>query len=274
MRPEDYPQQEPFSDVAQSYHEGCMRRRTIEGIEIPYGDDPYQRLNIFPPQAPNGQILAFIHGGGWTNGYKEWMDFMGPAFTAQGVTFASLGYRLAPGHLFPAALDDLANALVKLLGVAPEHGGDPEKLFVGGHSAGGHYASLLATRDSWWVERGLADPPVKGCLPVSGVYDFGPDSGLSNRPRFLGVPDDATDRAASPIAGGDRFPDFLIAYGDGDFPHLMTQADRMTAFLQANGAAVTQVVFDNASHFDASFAAGDPDAPFVNAACKFMNDHT
>jgi len=274
MSPEDYPEQEPFSDVARAYHEGCMARRTVEGIEIAYGDDPYQRLNIFPAENPDGRVFAFIHGGGWTNGYKEWMDFMAPAFTAQGVTFASLGYRLAPQHLFPTAIDDLADALVKLMDVASRYGGDAAKLFVGGHSAGGHYAALLATRDAWWQARTLVANPIRACMPVSGVFDFGPDSGLTMRPRLLGPPSDATDRAASPIVGGDRFPAFLIAHGDRDFPHLMTQAGRMADHLRSKEAAVTHIVFEDADHFDASFAAGDPAQPFVAAALRFMDEQS
>lgn len=273
MKPVDYPEQEPFSEVAAAYHQGCMNRRTVEGIEMGYGDDPYQGLNLFPAERPDGRLLAFIHGGGWTNGYKEWMDFMAPAFTAQGVTFASLGYRLAPKHLFPTALEDLGDALVKLLEVAPEHGADPGKLFVGGHSAGGHYAALLATRDAWWRTRGLDQNPIRGCLPVSGVFDFGPDSGLSMRPRFLGPDSAETDRAASPIMDADRFPDFLIAHGDRDFPHLITQAERMERHLAANGTDVTRIVFEDSNHFDASFAAGDPGKSFVPTALQFMEDH-
>ena len=78
-----------------------------------------------------------------------------------------------------------------------EHGGDPGRLFVGGHSAGGHLAALAALSKGWTEQRGLPDTVIRGALPISGTYLFGPDSGLSMRPRFLGPADSGHDQAAS-----------------------------------------------------------------------------
>ena len=74
-----------------------------------------------------------MHGGGWTNGYKEWMAFMAPAFTAAGVTFATVGYRLAPKNLFPAGVDDAIAALAWLHDNAAAFDCDPARIFLGGH---------------------------------------------------------------------------------------------------------------------------------------------
>ena len=145
----------------------------LEGIERRYGADPYQSVAVFRAPAPNGTLLAFMHGGGWTNGYKEWMAFMAPAFTAAGVSFATIGYRLAPAHVFPAGTDDVIAALALLHQNAAEFGYDPARIFLGGHSAGGHYAALLAVRRDWQAKAGLPQDVIRGCLPISGVYDFG-----------------------------------------------------------------------------------------------------
>jgi acetyl esterase/lipase len=188
MRLEEYPAQEPPSDSARSYGDAVMRLGAgLEGIERRYGADPYQSLAVFRAPAPNGTLLAFMHGGGWTNGYKEWMAFMAPAFTAAGVSFATIGYRLAPAHVFPAGMDDVIAAVAMLYRNAAEFGYDPARIFLGGHSAGGHYAALLAVRRDWQAQAGLPKDVIRGCLPISGVYDFGVQSGLSNRPRFLGA---------------------------------------------------------------------------------------
>src|SRR5207302_2808271 len=138
--PADHPSQEPFSPAAEAYHRRVMQLgATVSGgEELAYGDDPYQRIVIYPARSPTTTVLAFIHGGGWTNGYKEWMAFMAPAVNACGVTFVSIGYRLAPAHCFPTGLNDCAAGLV----LARQHTG-ATSLFVGGHSAGGHYAALL-----------------------------------------------------------------------------------------------------------------------------------
>jgi arylformamidase len=273
MRIADYPRQEPFNPNAAVYHDEVMRRGTEAGpfVESRYGDNAYQSVAIFPAPKPDGRVLAFIHGGGWTNGYKEWMSFMAPAFTAAGVTFVTIGYRLAPAHAFPTGYDDVADGVMHALGHVGEHGGDPAKLYVGGHSAGGHYAALLATRSEWWKARGLPGNPVKGCLPMSGVFRFGEGSGMSMRPRFLGPENIGNERKASPVEDIDQATPFLIAHGDRDFPHLMVQAEEMEKRLAEMRVPVRRMVLKDADHFIASYRAGEPGGVWVEAALDFMN---
>jgi len=112
MKLTDYPPQEPLSPAGAAYGAECWSRGAgIVAEEHAFGDDPYQRLLVFRASRPDGRVLLFWHGGGWTSGYKEWMSFMAPAFTSSGVTFVSAGYRLAPVHTFPSALDACAAGL-------------------------------------------------------------------------------------------------------------------------------------------------------------------
>jgi arylformamidase len=256
MKLADYPLQEPLSEAGQAYSAECWKKS--EGIpfeEHAYGADPYQRLAVFAPNKPNGKALLFWHGGGWTSGYKEWFGFMAPAFTSAGYTFVSAGYRLAPTHLFPTGLDD---CLASLEWVTKRYG----KPFIGGHSAGGHYAALIAAR-------GGADK-VRGCLPISGVYEFGDGSGLTMRPRFLG-PDPSTDRAASPrYELRPPLPPFLIAYGTKDFPHLIPQAERFVEAVRAAGGTVEGLPMEGRTHFTASYAGGEAEGPWAPVALAFM----
>src|SRR5439155_10778865 len=119
-------------------------------------------------------------------------------------------------HVFPTGLEDCAASLAWVVGHIAEHGGDPRRIFIGGHSAGGHYAALLACNAAACAAR-FPDGRVLGCLPLSGVFDFGPASGLSVRPRFLGA-DPANDAAASPITHLDGPLPFFVACGTNDFP--------------------------------------------------------
>ncbi|MGQ0650752.1 MAG: alpha/beta hydrolase [Betaproteobacteria bacterium] len=257
MKLADYPPQEPLSEAGQAYGAECWKRS--EGIafdEFSYGSDPYQKLAVFTPAKPDGRVLLFWHGGGWTSGYKEWFGFMAPALNAAGITFVPGGYRLAPQHVFPAALDDCLAAIDRV----KKHL-RPSALFIGGHSAGGHYAALLAAR-------GAKD--VAGCLPISGVYEFGEGSGLSMRPRFLG-PDPATERAASPRHQLSKpLPPFLVAWGTNDFPHLIAQAERFVEAVRAAGGEATALPMEGRSHFTASYAGGEADGPWLPAALAFM----
>jgi acetyl esterase/lipase len=242
----------------------------IAFAEFTFGDEPHQSIAIYPAREPKGPILAFLHGGGWTNGYKETMAFMAPALHAHGITFASLGYRLAPEHVFPAGFDDCARGLQLLCDTAPAFGADPQHLFVGGHSAGGHYAALLAVRNDWQGPLGLPVDVVKGCLPISGSYRFGPDSGLSMRPRFLGPEHAGNDRKASPQFNIARTPPFLVAWGDKDFPHLMRQSVDFVDELKKRSADVDHLVLGGCDHFGASLAAGDPEGAWLHHTLAFI----
>jgi arylformamidase len=267
MDPRDYPPQEPFSEPAKAYHEEVLRRGSaVVGDEVRYGADPYQSVLICRPAAANGAVLAFFHGGGWTNGYKEWMAFMAPSFTTAGIAFASVGYRLAPDHTFPVGFQDACAGVRWLAQNASALDIDPKRIFVGGHSAGGHYAALMALTD-------LSDI-VRGCLPISGVFDFGPDSGLTMRPRFLGAADAGNEAAASPIRhiGAEPCP-FFIAHGSEDFPHLMRQAERMEQALVAKNADVQRIVLPGCNHFSASYAGGDPQGPWVPHAIRWIENY-
>jgi arylformamidase len=276
MRPEDYPPQEPFSAFAKSYVEEVTRRsdEVVPTAEVSYGDDPYQSIAVHAADRPNGTVLAFVHGGGWTSGYKEHLNFMAPALNDAGVTFCSIGYRLAPRHLFPVGLEDVADAVAWIHRNVGRYGGDPGRIFVGGHSAGGHYMPLLAVRSDWRETRALPADVVRGCLPISGVYRFGEGSGLSMRPRFLGPESDETDQQASPVnfVSSAAAP-FLIAYGTEDFPHLRMQADEMAAALAEAGVDTETVVLPGRDHFGACFAGGEADGPWVPRALSWMAAH-
>jgi acetyl esterase/lipase len=273
MKPDDYPPQEPFTEVARTYHDTVTKLGDgIVGEELRYGDDPYQSIQLCPAADPDGNLLAFLHGGGWTNGYKEWLAFMAPAMNEAGIAFASIGYRLAPQHLFPTGFADAAAALALLHASADEYGYDPARIFVGGHSAGGHYASLLAVRRDWQAAYDIPDDLIRGCLPISGVYDFGPDSGLAQRPRFLGAVDN--DVAATPLLNIEGMPPpFLIAHGGEDFPHLIRQAQRFEEALRARGGDATRIALAGRNHFSASYAGSEPDGPWVKPALDWIKQH-
>ena len=134
MNAEDYPPQEPFGDLAKSAHAILTERAAgVDAKDFNYGADPYQSVAVCPAEQPNGDVVLMIHGGGWVNGYKEWMNFMAPALNAADITFVSIGYRLAPQHMFPTAVEDCMDGLAWTHQSIAEHGGDPSRLFLGGH---------------------------------------------------------------------------------------------------------------------------------------------
>jgi acetyl esterase/lipase len=278
MRRADYPPQEPLSEAGEAYAAECLRRGAgLDYDETAYGTDPYQRVSVFRAARPDGRVLLFWHGGGWTSGCKEWMHFNAPPFIAAGVTFVCAGYRLAPAHVFPVAYEDCMRAVAWVRNHAADYGGDPARLFVGGHSAGAHYAALLAVRRDWQARVDLPVDVIRGAMPVSGTYWFGEGSGLSIRPRFLGPerPDNTNENDASPLRNlQPPLPPFLVFHGSEDFPHLSRQAEVFAAAARAAGGEVERVVLPGRNHFSAHYACGESDGPMVPVALDFMARHT
>jgi len=272
MRPEEYPPQDPFTKIGEAYHARIMAAAdAVPTLEWQHGDDPYQSVALYPAPAPRGDVILLIHGGGWTNGYKEWMAFMAPALTARGITVASLGYRLAPAHVWPACFEDVADGVAAVAARVAEHGGDPGRLFVCGHSAGGHLASLLALRTDWQGPRGLGSDCIRGALPISGTFWFGEDSGLSMRPRFLGAPEMQNETPASPRSWiRPDAPPFMVSWGADDFVHLRAQAQSFSSDLIAAGTQVETLEIPNADHLGASYASGETDGVWIKAADDFI----
>ena len=275
MRIEDYPAQEPLSAFGASFIDTARRLcGDLVGQEFAYADDdPCQGLLVFPAERPNGKVLGFMHGGGWTNGYKETLAFMAPSLNAAGITFASFSYRLAPRTIFPQGWLDAARATAWLYENVARFGGDPSELFLGGHSAGGHYAALLAVRDDWQTSLGLPGDVVRGCLPISGVYDFTAGNGLSSRPRFLGEERAGNEVAASPLHNLARLPPMLLAHRTADFPHLIEQAHAFEAAYHAKGGDIGRLELDGCDHLASCYVAGEPGGPWLSRALPWIAAH-
>ena len=280
MKLADYPPQEPLSALGTAYHERVIARGAgIEGSEFAYGDDPYQRLTVYPADSPAGDVLVFFHGGGWTSGYKEWMAFMAPPLQARGITFV---IRRLPARARPSLSDRLRRrrrrASPGSIAHAGEHGGDPARIFVGGHSSGGHYAALLAATADWRRARGLPADVVRGCLPVSGVVSLRRrerpvDAAALSRPgRAKATP----TTAASPLFRIDAAacPPFLLAWGSRDFPHLTSRRRQMHGRLQRRRHRRRDLRLRRRDHFEASLACGQTESGWPDRAAAWMRAST
>ena len=272
MNIEDYPTQEAFTAIGAKYHREVLRRgEGVDGIEDFYGDDPYKGVTVHPAERPSGDVVVLLHGGGWTNGYKEWMNFMAPPLTAAGVTPVTMGYRLAPVHIHPVALEDVQDGIAWVYRNIGIFGGDPQRIFVHGHSAGGHLAALLALKHDWQSRRELPRTVIRGALPISGTYLFGDGSDLAMRPRFLGPEDSRLELDASPLSHVSlEASPFLIAHGERDFPHLMRQADAMEEALRGSGVPVERIVLPDCGHLEASYVSADATGPWLPRAVAWM----
>jgi arylformamidase len=233
-------------------------------IDLAYGGSTGERLDLFPvPGASRAPVLAFIHGGYWQALDKGDHSDLAPAFVDRGIAFASLNYDLAPKAAIGDMIAQVRNALAYLHDHAGRLGLDPERIFVAGHSAGGHLAVSALDR-SWPPARGLPRDLVKGALSLSGVYDLEPMR-LSYHQAVLGL--DADQVAAwSPARSvpADAGPLLLAVGGDETQEFRLQQAEFLDAW-RAAGLRARTVDLPDRHHFDVVETLADPDHPLHQA---------
>jgi len=190
-------------------------------LDLAYGDDASERLDILPASGPSAPILVYIHGGYWRALDKRDQAFVVPPFADAGAMVVQLNYALCPAVSIAHIALQLVQALAWVWRHAAAHGGDRDRIVVAGHSAGGHLAAMLLACDWQAVAPDLPVDLVKSALAISGLYELEPlrhapflaaDIGLSAAaarrlsPALWPAP--AHGRLAT-VVGGDESEEFL-----------------------------------------------------------------
>lgn len=260
---------------AGAYGDECIRLATLAANQVrvewdvAYGPDPYQQLDIWLPEKPEGApVLLFIHGGAFRNGHKEWNGAHAPTVTAAGAILVSPNYRLVPGVRIADAIADCFDALAWVRQNIASRGGDPDRLLVGGHSAGAHLAGMLAVRQADLAARGIPAAAVRACLSVSGVFnavldELAADSIIRRfHAQYFAGPEEA--RAATLFTHLADCPvPFHVAYGEHEPADLLADNRRLVAATGATGRLLGMDVVAGADHFAAHLACLDPQGPWL-----------
>ncbi|MDI4633519.1 alpha/beta hydrolase [Pelomonas sp. V22] len=150
------------------------RSQTECRLDIAYGEEPGETLDVFPTPTPGAPVLVFIHGGYWRALDKSDHSFVAPVFADEGALVVVPNYALCPTVSMERIALQMARALAWVWRHAAEHGGDPNRIVVAGHSAGGHLAAMMSCCD--WKAVGIDLPRdlVKGALSLSGLHELAP----------------------------------------------------------------------------------------------------
>lgn len=226
--------------------------------------DPQRTLDLYFPKpvkgAPATPILVFFHGGGWMAGDKssevEGTIAFARGCAKEGVAVVITNYRLAPKARHPAQIEDCAQAVAFIRRYAKEFNGDPGRLYVGGHSAGGHLAALLAVHPKYGAAVGLKEGEIKGVVSIGGVYSLTGLAGVVGF-GFTAKRGDSVD--ASPIAHVSKTsPAHLMVIAEHELPGLKRQAYAMRTVLNDYGISADVVEVKDGNHVTEMQRAADP----------------
>jgi len=150
------------------------REKSLCHIDVGYGPDPSETLDVFTSPRANAPVLVFIHGGWWRSLDKRDHSFIAPAFAQAGAMVVFPNYALCPAVTIETITLQLVRALVWVHRHAARYGGDPGRIVVAGHSAGGHLAAMLLSCHWNDVAPELPAQLVRSALSISGVFDLEP----------------------------------------------------------------------------------------------------
>ena len=228
--------------------ESAAARERLEVVpDVAYGPRAAERYDVFPA-GPGAPVHVFFHGGYWHSQDKHGFEFMAPAQVARGTAFVSANYPLCPEATLPEIVDACRRCVAHVHGHAARWGGDPARLFVSGHSAGGHIAACLMSTDWASVRAGLPADLVKGGVAVSGVYDLEPMLFLEVN-GTLRI-DAAVVRDCSPLRNVPRTAGPMVfAVGTGEGPEFGRQQADYAAAWRAAGLSCREMLLQGENHF-------------------------
>jgi len=224
-------------------------------LDIPYGDSPRERLDLFLAANPDAPTVAFIHGGYWqfVNSDKENYGFLAEGLLPNGVNLAMIEYTLAPAARMDRIVAEVRRAIQWLAEHLGDFGADPGRLYVSGHSAGGHLTAMTMPLRN-----------VRGGLAISGIYDLEPVR-LNYLNEKLGLDLAEAERNSPllhlpPMAG-----ELVVSYGTSELPELCRQSVDYAQAWAERGLAGHVLPIDGADHFTVLDTLADPNGALAQA---------
>jgi arylformamidase len=249
--------------------------------DLPYAGTKNERqaLDVYAPAEGKGHpVILWIHGGGWQAGEKTEVQAKPQAFVDRGFVFASAGYRLLPEVTIKEMAGDVAKAIRWIHDHATEYGGDPDRIFVMGHSAGAQLAALVCTDHRYLEAEGLSPSILRGCVPVDGdTYDVPMQiatvverTAAIYRKKFG---DEASQKDLSPVthvAEGKGIPPFLILHV-ADHPETRGQSQRLVEALREAGVSARAFPAAGKDHGTINSDLGTPADEPTKALFEFVD---
>jgi len=223
----------------------------VRHVNLAYGADRQQRLDVYVPDPPAGMpraVVIFWHGGRWRFGDKADYRFVGAALAQSGYVAVVANYRHYPQVKMPGFMSDAAQAVSWAVAHAEEFGGDRERLYLMGHSAGAQMAALVTLDKSYFAATGQPVPRIAGVIGLSGPYDFLPLLEPDVQDMF-GPPQIYPQSQPINFVRADA-PPMLLVHGLNDDTVRPKNSRNLAAALSALGVPVTLKLYPKISHAD------------------------
>lgn len=244
--------------------------------DIAYGA-PGQKLDVYLPAEavgqkinPNNDVLVFLYGGRWETGAKEDYRFVADAFTRQGFIVVIPDYRKYPDVRFPAFVEDAAKAVAWTSANIQNYGGNPNRVYLAGHSAGAHIGSLLAADERYLKNAGVQPSVIKGFAGLAGPYSFTPDE--QDLKDMFGPPANYPQMQATSFIDGHE-PPILLLYGAQDDTVGRFNLDKLQKRIEEKHGRVISKIYPNLDHISIVGALSwwkRDDAPVIQDMVSFF----
>jgi arylformamidase len=243
-------------------------RKATPPRTVHYGKEEIELIDIFTPaNARNAPVLVFIHGGAWLFNSRLDASYPAPTVVGRGAAFLAPDFDNVKQVRLPVMIEQCRSAVEWAVRNAASFGGDPDRVYICGHSSGAHLASCVLITD--WVRRGLPANAVKGALLMSGMYELYPAM-LSSRGKYVQITAEE-QAAASAMRNLDRIAcPVAVAWAVSDSPEFRRQSMVFAEALQGMGRLASRTEVFAANHFAEPRQLANPDSTLSRVLFNLM----
>ena len=234
-------------------------------LDIPYGEGPGERLDWFPAERPGAPVHVFIHGGYWRSLDKKDHSFVAPPLVRAGYAVAVINYALAPSVTVDEIVRQVRSAIAWCRRNAKAQGGDPDRITVSGHSAGGHLTAMALLTD--WQKLGLPRDTGKAGCAISGLYEMEPIR-LSYLNADVRLDADADARLSPMRIDPPARTPLLVAVGGGETDEFLRQSREYARLRKSQGHLCDLLETPGDNHFTILQQLGGAGTPLARALLK------
>jgi arylformamidase len=255
-----------FPEAASLYEAFCeseserARGDLPHHLDVPFGPTLAEHVDLYPA-GEGAPVLVYVHGGFWALRTAREFGFVARGPASRGVATVVTNYALCPAVTIDEIVRQTRAAVAWAYRNARSFGGDPERLHVAGHSAGGHLVAMLLATD-WPGDYGLPADVIKGATAISGLFDLAPFPYTFLQPKVQLTWDQV--RRNSPILHvPDESPPLLVAYGEDETDEFKRQSEDFLAAWKEKGLSGGRLVLPGKNHYDVIDGFLDAGSPLL-----------